>query len=133
MSDVFRRAHARISCDRPVQIFMGAAAGRRIGIGRILDISLAGAYLRFEGELKRGTPYRFAADGADGPIDIPFRVVREGANDPKAPGARHYGLVFNLTGGQERELRRLVDALRRQPPTDNESRFDRSLRDYWSR
>jgi hypothetical protein len=51
---------------------------------------------------------------------------------PKEPGARRYGLVFNLSADQERRLRRVVDVLRRQPSPDKETRLDRSLRDYWS-
>ncbi len=133
MADVFRRSHARIRCDRAVEIFMGASAGRRLGEGRVLDASLAGAYLRFEGELQRGTPYRLVIAGADGPLELPFRVVREGPRGaPKAPAARHFGLHFNLSADQERGLRRLLDVLRRQPPTDSETRLERGLRDYWS-
>jgi hypothetical protein len=133
MADVFRRSHARIHCDRVVQIFMGASSGRRLGEGRVLDASLAGAFLRFDGELKRGTPYRLVIEGADGPLELPFRVVREGPRGgPKAPDARHFGAHFNLSGDQERGLRRLLDALRRQPSADPETRLDRGLRDYWS-
>ena len=133
MADVSRRAHARVPCDRPAQIFMGASAGRRLGEGRLVDASLAGAYLRYEGELQRGTPYRLVVEDENGPLELPFRVVREGPRGgPKAPGARHFGLHFNLIADQERRLRRLLDVLRRQPPTDDEQRFDRSLRDYWS-
>ena len=59
--------------------------------------------------------------------------LREGARGgPDAPHARHYGLVFNLSGDQERLLRRLLDLLKRQPPPSSEKLFDRKLRDYWS-
>ncbi|HEX4047958.1 MAG TPA: PilZ domain-containing protein [Elusimicrobiota bacterium] len=133
MADAIRRAHARIPCDRTVEVFHGAAAGRRIGEGRLMNVSLSGAYLRFEGELQRGTPYRLRADGPDGPLDLPCRVAREGPRaGPQAPGVRQYGLIFNLSADQERLLRRLVELLRRQPSSDKETNLDRSLRDYWS-
>ena len=132
MAHVVRRSHARVPCDRRVLVFRGAAIGRRLGEGRLLDVSLAGAYLLFAGELERGTPYRLQAETADGPLDLPFRLAREGPrSSPKEPGARHYGLVFNLSVDQEARLRKLVDWLRRHPPIAEESRFDRSLRSYW--
>jgi hypothetical protein len=132
MSDAIRRSHARIPCDAPVEVSLGAAAGRRLGPGRLLNVSLSGAYMGFDGELLRGTPYRLRIDTAEGSLDLPCRVVREGPRAPKEPGARRYGLVFNLSADQERRLRRVVDVLRRQPSPDKESRLDRSLRDYWS-
>jgi hypothetical protein len=133
MADAIRRAHARIPCDRPVEVFRGAAAGRLLGAGRLLNVSLSGAYLSTAAELERGTPYRVRIDGPDGPLDLPCRVAREGPRaGAKAPGVRQYGLIFNLSADQERVLRRLVDFLRRQPSTDKESNFDRSLRNYWS-
>jgi hypothetical protein len=134
MADAIRRSHVRIPCDRHVEVFLDAAAGRRLGAGRLLNVSLSGGYLIFEGELKRGTSYRLRVDGPEGPLDLPCRIAREGPHGgAKAPNARHYGLIFNLTADQERLLRRAVDVLRRQPASsDKETRLDRSLRDYWS-
>lgn len=129
MADAIRRAHARIPCDRPAELSRGAAFGRRLGEGRLLNISLSGAFMSFDGELERGTPYRLRIEGPEGPLDLPCRVAREGA---KASGVRHYGLSFNVSADQEKLLRRLVDAIRRQPLADKESRLDRSLRDYWN-
>jgi hypothetical protein len=133
MADAIRRSHARIPCDRTIEVFVGAAAGRLLGSGRLLNVSLSGAFLSFEGELQRGTPYRVRIEGPEGPLDLPCRVAREGPRaGAKAPGIRQYGLIFNLSADQERLLRRLIDALRRQPASDKESGFDRSLRNYWS-
>ena len=133
MADAFRRAHARIPCDRPVVVSMGVSSGRRLGDGRLLDASLSGGYLRYEGELQRGTPYRLEIESEDGPLALPFRVAREGPRGgPKTPLARHYGLLFNLSADQERRLRRLLDILRREPPTEGEKTFDSKMRNYWS-
>jgi hypothetical protein len=133
MSDAIRRSHARIPCDLPTEVFLGAAVGRLLGAGRLLNVSLSGAFLGFAGELQRGTPYRLRVQGPEGPVDLPCRVAREGPRaGALAPGTRQYGLIFNLTADQERHLRRLVDVLRRQPTADKESGFDRSLRNYWS-
>jgi hypothetical protein len=89
--------------------------------------------LSFAGELRRGTPYRLRVDGPEGPLDLPFRVAREGPRaGAKAPDSRQHGLIFNVSADQERLLRRLVDALRRQPSSDKDTGFDRSLRNYWS-
>lgn len=133
MADGIRRSHARLRCDLPAEIFLGAAAGRSMGAARVLDLSLSGALLGYDGELQRGTPYRLRVDGIEGPFEMPLRVVREGPRGkPGETGARRYGAVFNLSADQERLLRLLLDRVRRNPPTDAESRFDRSLRDYWS-
>jgi hypothetical protein len=132
MADVFRRSHARIRCDRPVSVFLGATSGRALGAGKLLDISLSGAYLAFTGELQRGTPYRLEIEAPEGVLSLPFRIVREGPRGAKAADARRFGLLFNLSTDQEKSLRRLIDAIRRQPPSEQETRFDRSLRDYWT-
>ena len=133
MADPIRRSHARILCDRPVEVFHGAASGRLLGPGRLMDVSLSGAFLGFAGELQRGTTYRLRVEGPEGPLDLPFRVAREGPRSgAKNPGVRQYGLILNLSADQERLLRRLVDVLRRQPAADQESGLDRTLRNYWS-
>ena len=133
MADAIRRSHARLPCDLPVEIYRGAAAGSRLGGGRLLNLSLSGAYLAFDGELQRGTPYRLSLAGPEGPVELAFRVIREGPiGGAKTSGARSYGLHFNLTADQERHLRKLHDALRRRPHTEPETRFDRTLKDYWS-
>jgi hypothetical protein len=133
MADPIRRAHARILCDRPVEVLAGVAIGSSLGAGRLLDVSLSGAYLSFPGELKPGTTYRLRVEGPEGRLDLPFRVAREGPRGgAKAASGRNYGLIFNLSGDQERMLRRLVDLLRRQPVPGKESSLERTLRDYWS-
>ena len=133
MADAIRRSYARIPCDRPVEVFLGAAAGRLLGTGHLVNVSMSGGYLNYAGELQRGTPYRIRIDGPEGPLALPCRVAREGPRaGAKAPGARRYGLIFNLTADQERLLRRLIDVLRRQPASDKETGFDRALRNYWS-
>lgn len=134
MSDAIRRSHARIPCEQPVEVHHGAT-GRLVGKARLLNVSLSGAFLAFAGELQRGTPYRLRVAGPEGPVDLLCRVVREGPRaGPKAPGVRQYGMVFNLSADQERLLRRLLDALRRQPAVEleKESGLDRTLRNYWS-
>lgn len=129
MADAIRRAHARIPCDHHVEVHHGAT-GRLIGHARLLNVSLSGALISGDRELQRGVPYRLRLDGPEGPVDLFGRVVREG---PRAGSKRQYGMVFNLTADQERVLRRLIDALRRQPSAgdEKESDFDRSLRSYW--
>ena len=133
MSDAIRRAHIRIVCDIPAAIFLGVSVGRKLGEGRFLDISLSGAYIEFVGELQQGTTYRAGFQSSEGPLELPCRVVREGPRgNTKIPGAKRYGLLFTLSADQEKQLRRFLDFLMRQPSTDKETRLDRSLRDYWS-
>jgi hypothetical protein len=129
MAQPFRRAHARIKCDRPVGVMSGAASGRRLAEARMLNISIVGAYLRVALELKRATAYRLVLETPDGPLELPCRVARAG---PAGPDGRHYGMVFNLTGDQERRLRGVLDFLARRAPTEQEARLDRTMRDYWS-
>ncbi|MDE2491411.1 MAG: PilZ domain-containing protein [Elusimicrobia bacterium] len=130
MADIARRSHSRVHCDRPVEVFHGAATGAKLADGRLLNMSLSGAYLSLAAELKRTTPYRLRVDAGDGPLEMPFRVVREGARGKD--GRRGYGVVFNLTAEPERRLRRLLDQLRRRPPDAGEDRRERTLRDYWT-
>lgn len=133
MADAIRRSHARIPCDRSVEVHHGAT-GRLLSPARMLNVSLSGAFLAIAGELRRGVPYRIRIDGPEGPVDLFCRVVREGPRaGPKQPGVRQFGMVFNLTAEQERLLRRLLDEIRRQPAAEEkESDLDRSLRTYWS-
>ena len=63
MADAIRRSHARIPCDRPVEVHHGAT-GRLIGGARMLNLSLSGALLAIAGELQRGVPYRIRLDRA---------------------------------------------------------------------
>jgi hypothetical protein len=132
MADAIRRAHARFPCSRPVEVLLGAAAGTRLGTGILLDVSLAGGFMRFVGEMRVATPYRLRIESPDGAFEVPCRVVRLGPRGaPDAPQARHYGLTFNPTSDQESLLRRFLDVVRREPPP-METPFDRALRDYWS-
>ena len=131
MADLIRRAHARFPCERPVEIYQGAASGYHLGPGILLDISLSGSFLRTEQDIKPATSYRLKIDGPDGLIEIPCRVARVGPrNAPEMPKARHYGLNFNPSADQERQLLRCVEQARRAPPA-NETPFDRAMRDYW--
>lgn len=133
MADPIRRSHARHPCDLPVQLMLGAVTGSPAGEGRLIDLSLGGGHLLCERELMRGTPYRLRVAAPDGPLELPFRVVREGSRGGKdAPKARRYGLVFNLSSDQERRLRALVDVVRRAPEPPGQDRVDRSMRDYWA-
>ncbi len=134
MGDAIRRSHARIPCDTPVEIFLGAAVGRLLGAGRLLNISLSGAFLVFEGELQRGTPYRIRPRRPRRPLELPL-PRRPGRPARRRQGARRPPIRPDLQ--PDRRTRsaacgRLVDVLRRQPATEKESDFDRSLRNYWS-
>lgn len=132
MPDAVRRAHNRFPCSRPVEIYQGAASGRLLAKGTLLNVSMSGAFLRVGVELQHRTGYRLKFEGPDGPFEVACRVVRDGhRGDP--PGARHYGLALNPTAGSEARLRRLVDLIRRGPAHEHESPLDRSLRSYWSR
>jgi hypothetical protein len=78
------------------------ALGSRLGEGRLLDISLAGAYLLYEGALEPNTPYRLHAQSSAGVIDLPFRLARQGPRAGVDNDGRHYGLNFNLSVDQEK-------------------------------
>lgn len=131
--EIVRRAHARVACDRPVEVLGGAAAGLPVGAGHALDLSLAGALIAYAGELKLNTPYRLRLPAPDGAVDLPFRVAREAPRGKKYPALRHYGLVFNLTSDQERRLRKVFEAVRSQPAEHEDTLLDRLMRRYWSR
>lgn len=128
-----RRVHARVSCDRPVEVFSDAADGRGLGVARLLDLSLSGAMVAYDGLLRTGASYHMRIDDIRGTIALAFRVVRESPHGNKYPQSRHYGLSFNLTGSQERVLLELIDAIRAHPTPDEDTLLDRLLRSYWSR
>lgn len=121
------RLHARWPSDLVVEVFSGPVGGVRIGEGVLLDVSLSGCLLRVRGLLKVGSTYRIRVDWKGGPLDLPGRVARDAGRSGSDPAARHYGIAFNLTGGQERTLRSLIDHVQRsQKPEDGGF-----LRDYW--
>lgn len=128
MADLFKRAHARFPSDLPAVVFTGPTGGLNIGHARVLDLSLSGCYLRFEGDLKIGGAYRLRCEWTGEFLDLPGRIVREGPRDPKHPKARHFGLVFTLSRDQEKLLLRVIDRVRRAPEKPGEDRF---LRGYW--
>jgi len=128
MDPISRRAHARVECDLPVEVFGGATEGGRVGGGYLVDLSLAGALLAYDGELSASTPYRVRLQTAEAGLDIPFRITRETARSPGHTDLRHYGLVFNLTSDQERALRKIVDARRPRPEPPAEESLLRRLR-----
>lgn len=121
------RTHARWPSDLKVEVFSGPVGGVRIGEGVLLDLSLSGCLLRVRGLLKTGSTYRVRVNLKDGPLDLPGRVARDAGRSGTDPAARHYGLAFNLTGGQEKELRLLLDQVRRTEKPEDKG----FLRNYW--
>jgi hypothetical protein len=128
MADLFKRAHARFPCDLPVTVFTGPTGGIKIASARLKDLSISGGYVELAGELKLGGAYRLRCEHAGEFLDMPGRVVREGARSAKDPKARHFGMVFTLSRDQEKALMRLIDQVRRGGEKPGEDRF---LRGYW--
>ncbi|MBI2788465.1 MAG: PilZ domain-containing protein [Elusimicrobia bacterium] len=121
------RTHQRWPSDLVVEVFSGPVGGVRIGEGVLLDLSLTGCLLRVRGLLKVGSTYRISVIWQDATLDLPGRVARDAGRSGTDAEARHYGIAFNLTGGQERSLRGLLDHVRRnQKPEDGGF-----LRNYW--
>lgn len=125
--DKSRRTHARWPSDLAVEVFSGPVGGVRIGEGQLLDLSLTGCLLRVRGMLKTGATYRVSVKWKEGVLDLPGRVARDAGRSGKDPAARHYGFAFNLTGGQEKELRALIDLVRRADKPDDKG----FMRSYW--
>ena len=93
----------------------------------LLNLSLTGCLLRVRGMLKTGGTYRVTVTWREGVLELPGRVARDGGRSGKDPTAYHYGLAFNLTGGQEKSLMRLIDLIRRTPDADEKG----FMRSYW--
>jgi hypothetical protein len=106
------RTHARWPSDLRVEVFSGPVGGVRIGEGLLLDLSVTGCLLRVKGTLIKGGTYRVSLTWKEGALDLSGRVARDAGQSGTEPGARHYGIAFNLTGGQEKALMRLIDLLR---------------------
>lgn len=125
--DRTKRIHARWPSDLTVEVFSGPVGGVRIGEGTLLDLSLGGCLLRVRGLLKIGSTYRVRVTWKEGVLDLPGRVARDAGRPGKDPSARQYGIAFNLTGGQEKTLRQLIDLVRRtEKPGD-----DGFMSSYW--
>lgn len=121
------RTHARWPSDLKVEVFSGPVGGVRIGEGVLLDLSLSGCLLRVRGLLKTGSTYRVRVNWKGGALDLPGRVARDAGRSGTDPAARHYGLAFNLTGGQEKDLRLLIDQVRRTGKPEDKG----FMRSYW--
>ncbi len=125
--DKSRRVHARFPSDLTVEVFSGPVGGVRIGEGVLLDLSIGGCLLRTKGLLKTGSTYRISLKWKEGVLDLPGRVAREAGRSGKDPSAFQYGIAFNLTGGQEKSLRGLIEHVRRTPDADDKG----FMRSYW--
>jgi hypothetical protein len=125
--DKTRRVHARIPSDLKIEVYSGPVDGVRIGAGVVLDLSISGCLLRVRGTLKVGSTYRLHLVWKEGALDLPGRVARDAGRSGTDPAAHHYALAFNLTGGQEKTLMRLIDLVRRTKKP-KEGGF---LRSYW--
>lgn len=125
--DRSKRVHARFPSDLKVEVFSGPVGGVRIGEGLIVDLSLAGCLLRVRGLLKVGSTYRVNVKWKEGTLDLPGRMVRDAGRSSKDPGSSQYGIAFNLTGGQEKALRFLIDHVRRSNKPDDKG----FLSNYW--
>jgi len=125
--DKSNRASARWPSDLTVEVFSGPVGGVRIGEGQLLDLSLAGCLLRVRGTLKIGSTYRVSVKWKEGTLDLPGRVARDAGRSGKDPTALQYGIAFNLTGGQEKQLRGLIEVVS-QTTKPGEDNF---LRNYW--
>lgn len=121
------RTHARWPSDLVVEVFSGPVGGVRIGEGVLLDLSLTGCLLRVRALLKVGATYRVSVKWKDGLLDLPGRVARDAGRSGTDAAARHYGIAFNLTGGQEKSLRLLIDQVQRNQKPE-EGGF---MRSYW--
>ncbi len=121
------RASARWPSDLTVEVFSGPVGGVRIGEGQLLDLSLAGCLLRVRATLKVGSTYRVSVKWKAGVLDLPGRVARDAGRSGQDPTALQYGIAFNLTGGQEKQLRGLIEVVS-QTTKPGEDNF---LRNYW--
>lgn len=126
MADISRRQFARFSCKVPVELFP-AGSRTRLGEACFLDLSVGGALLETDFPLERGVAYDFRIIWNNGYQRLGGRVAWEIGSAPKAK-TRKYGISFNLTTDQEKQLRVMIDGVRR----DGEPKQGRSLKDYWN-
>lgn len=102
-----RRVHRRLQCSLVLSIL--SASGRRLGEGRIADLSLSGASIHAPDGLEKSVSYGFLFEGLHfhgrlrwlGPRDLQRRT-------------RRYGVYFILSVDQEARLRTLLGNMDRQ-------------------
>lgn len=100
MNEPERRKRRRHACNLKVEVLLlDDGAGRRLGEGTLIDISLDGGLLIFPGPLWQGIPYVLRLKPAV--AVLPCRVCRvTGTSDGNA-ALRYFGLVFDLSPEQE--------------------------------
>lgn len=130
--DISRRVHARIPCDKPIDLFRIGTPDTPIGSGRLLNISVTGAMIACDYDLKSRAAYRLKVSDSPSPRELPFHLVRIAPRGKKYRQLGHYGIVFDVSTEEAKTLNALVDAIRSQPSSDDDNPLDRLSRGYWS-
>lgn len=112
-----RREHPRHACDLKVEVLLpDDGAGRRLGEGALIDISLSGGLLVFPGPLRQGVRYALRLTKPAVAV-VSCRVWCEAGASGENSTLRYFGLVFDLSPEQEDAF---VDTLAilagREPP-----------------
>lgn len=119
-----RRECLRHACDLKVEVFLpDAGAGRHLGEGTLIDVSLGGGLLAFPGPLWQGIPYLLRLTKPAVAV-LPCRVRRAAGVSGENPTLRYFGFVFDLSPEQEDVFAGVLAILAdREPP---ESGWERS-------
>ncbi|MBI4060673.1 MAG: PilZ domain-containing protein [Elusimicrobia bacterium] len=112
-----RRERPRHACDLKVEVFLpDAGAGRHLGEGTLIDISLGGGLLAFPGPLWQGIPYVLRLTRPVVAV-LPCRVQRGAGVSGENSTLRYFGLVFDLSPEQEGAFAVMLEILAdREPP-----------------
>jgi hypothetical protein len=102
------RRERRVACDLPATV-----GPRRVGVGRVADISLAGCLLRSEVPLDAGEFVDLQVDLPDGPLRVKARVadVSHDGDSPQGEPRLLAGLEFlGLAAADEPRLRSFIES-----------------------
>ncbi|MBI4676767.1 MAG: PilZ domain-containing protein [Elusimicrobia bacterium] len=121
-----KRVYERFSCDLRVAVW-SYDARTRVGVGRLRNLSMGGAFLECVMGLEKGALYHFQIARGNIPIVVAghvARVIRVGSIR-----SNQYGISFTLGAKQQNLLKAIIDPMRARaakPAVDDEK-----VKWYW--
>ena len=122
------RVHTRHPCDVNV-VAWSYDAKTRLGSGKFTNIGVGGALLHCSFKLERNTRCQFVVGHGAGRAIVHGRVVRLHADDRRHPYDHYFGIHFDLTPAQEKELRAGLAGMREKP--HRPAVADEKMKWYW--
>ena len=122
------RVHTRHPCNVEVTVW-SYDASKRLGAGKFTNVGVGGALLHCSFKVEKGTRCQFLIGRGENRAILYGRIVRGHQPERHRPYDLFYGVHFDLSRAQEKELRAGLDQLRHKPKGHPIS--DDKLKWYW--